>query len=490
MGNRIGISTWHLCDCPCSHLLTQPNASANSPQRDRHNIYSFRFITTYVLLIGLVLLSIVLMTNEYRFRFQQYTAGVNNQRERLDFLEGIEDPKEQLDEVRSTELTGVRAPQRLSLLARGLEGTLPTRVSAKSWHNVYSGDQRLSTNLLSQIFQTPDFVYIITIVTSLLTLLFVFDSVCGEKQQGTLKLLLANAVPRDVILIGKWIGGYISLALPFTVAVLGGLLYIQITGALNITGDDLSQFLAIYIIALGYISVVFTLGLLISSLTHHPSTSLLVSLLVWIGWILVVPNLAPVVAKLTTWLPAEETVTAEKNAVDRETDFKIHMASRSHELNYGRKGEQRAEKIKREGERRKRALDQFYHDNLNQQIQRSQNLARVSPPACFLFAATRLAGTGPELAIDFRAAQRKFQDADEEYNNWLWWGKHLKYQDGQRYMRDENWFQRDALPRFQLPRENLDDRIDAASFDLLLIVLFNVLFFMVSYAAFLRYDVT
>ena len=361
-------------------------------------------------------------------------------------------------------------------------------------HNIYSfrfgGDQRLSTNLLYQIFQTPDFVYIITVVTSLLTLLFVFDSVCGEKQQGTLKLLLANAVPRDIILIGKWVGGYLSLALPFTVAVLGGLVYIQVTGALNLTGNDLSQFLAIYVLALGYISVVFTLGLLISALTHHPSTSLLIALLVWIGWILVVPNLAPVVSKLTTWLPAEETITAEKDAVDRETRFKLHMASRSQELNYGRKGEQRAEKIKREGERRKRALEQFYHDNLNQQIERSQNLARISPAACFLFAATRLAGTGPELAIKFRTAQRQFQDADEEYSNWLWHGKHLKWRDGERYMRDENWFQREALPRFHMTREVMSDRVDAASFDMLLIVLFNVLFFMVSYAAFLRYDVT
>ena len=38
--------------------------------------------------------------------------------------------------------------------------------------------------------------------------------------------------------------------------------------------------------------------------------------------------------------------------------------------------------------------------------------------------------------------------------------------------------------------ESLDDSFDAALFDILLLAVFNVLFFMLSYTIFIRYDVT
>jgi len=38
--------------------------------------------------------------------------------------------------------------------------------------------------------------------------------------------------------------------------------------------------------------------------------------------------------------------------------------------------------------------------------------------------------------------------------------------------------------------QRLDDSIDAALMDILLLLVFNVLFFMLSYMFFLRYDVT
>jgi ABC-type transport system involved in multi-copper enzyme maturation permease subunit len=66
--------------------------------------------------------------------------------------------------------------------------------------------------------------------------MFVFDAICGEKERGTLKVLLSNSVPRDLVLLGKWIGGYISLAIPFLIALLGGIAYVYITGALQFKG--------------------------------------------------------------------------------------------------------------------------------------------------------------------------------------------------------------------------------------------------------------
>ena len=53
-----------------------------------------------------------------------------------------------------------------------------------------------------------------------------------------------------------------------------------------------------------------------------------------------------------------------------------------------------------------------------------------------------------------------------------------------------DWFKPDDLPRFDMQAERLNDSFNAALFDVLLLVVYNVLFFMLSYVFFLRYDIT
>lgn len=179
-----------------------------------HNILSFRFVVTYALLFCLVLMAMFLMTNDYQRRLQEFSTADGKVRENLAELVKIEDPAEQFQRIRRADFSALRRPTPLSLLALGLEGSLPTQVSSQSHFFVSSSDDRLGRNVLFDIFQTPDFVYVVNVVMSLLALLFVFDSVCGEKEQGTLKLLLSNSVPRDSVLLGKWVGGFSRSRLP------------------------------------------------------------------------------------------------------------------------------------------------------------------------------------------------------------------------------------------------------------------------------------
>ena len=149
-----------------------------------HNILSFRFVVTYALLFCLILMAMFLMTNDYQSRLQEYSTEDGKVREKLAELMKIEDPAEQFQRVRRADFSALRRPTPLSLLALGLEGSLPTQVSSQSRFFVSASDDRLGRNVLCDIFQTPDFVYGVNIVMSLLALLFVFDSVCGEKERG------------------------------------------------------------------------------------------------------------------------------------------------------------------------------------------------------------------------------------------------------------------------------------------------------------------
>jgi len=443
-----------------------------------NNILSFRFAISYVLLFALVLLAVFLMSNEYGTRQREYASISKKERARIDQLQRIEDPRALFRAFSAVSFNGLRQPRSASILARGLDDEIPIEVPAYGAIRGLSSAERAGRNALREVFQAPDFVYVVNVVMSLLALLFVFDSICGEKDQGTLKLLLAHSLPRDTLLLGKWVGGYISVAMPFSMAALAGFIYVYASGALN--ADGLWRFVLIYGLSLVYISAFFTLGLMISTLAHRTSTALLIALLVWICWILVVPNIAPVVARLVAPVPSRQVIESEKASIDREAQLLLNGIQKRKV--YG--DEKEVERIRSDVAGKMRKLEQFYVERLQVQIELTQNLARLSPSASYLFAATRLAGTGPVLAGYFDQSMARYQD---EYGRFR---RELYHATIGNNPQDGDWLRSEDMPRFFITLEKVADSLDAALFDVLLLLVFNALFFMLAYAFFLRYDVT
>ncbi|MEW6752360.1 MAG: ABC transporter permease subunit [Candidatus Latescibacterota bacterium] len=454
-----------------------------------HNVLSFRFTVTYALLFGLVLLALFLMGSNYQARFEEYTTAAEEQRAKVAELGKIEDPSKLFEEYQRASFSGVREPHRLSLLALGLDDVLPSQVPGSGYMRWVTSEDRLSTNLLFRLFQAPDFAYVVNVVMSLLALMFVFDAVCGEKEQGTLKLLLSNSVPRDLVLVGKWLGGLVCVTVPFLAAGLAGYVYGSVSGALGGEGAG-TRYLSVFLVSLLYVSAFFTLGLMISTIAHRSSTALLASLMVWVCWILVVPNVAPITARLLAPVPGRQVIEAEKQAIGREGNL-LQEAIRKRKV-YG--DQQEAEKIQQETERRQQKLEAFYQERMQTQVGLTQNLARLSPSASYLFAATRLAGTGPELARGFQQARERFQEEHSKRQGNLWQtlqqSGRITFTNGRVEVKDRDWFQPEDLPRFRILVEDLTTSLDQAAFDLLLLVVFNVLFFMLAFVFFLRYDVT
>ncbi|MEW6754004.1 MAG: ABC transporter permease subunit, partial [Candidatus Latescibacterota bacterium] len=52
--------------------------------------------------------------------------------------------------------------------------------------------------------QRIDFAFVVGTFLSLLAFLLSFDSIAGERETGTLPVVLANAVSRGTVLLGKW----------------------------------------------------------------------------------------------------------------------------------------------------------------------------------------------------------------------------------------------------------------------------------------------
>lgn len=448
------------------------------------HILSYRFAVIFILFFALILISIFILSDDYRRRFDNYQASAASHKEEINRIKAIKDPNQACRELIYTHgVHADRKPSGLSILTKGLEGHIPDEVHTAWWApGTRKLNKELYSNPLFSIFSVPDFSYIVNTILSLLSLLFVFDAVCGEKERGTLKLMLSNPLARDQILLGKWLGGYITLIVPFLGAVISGFIYLYLRKVIIYDKEILARMALLILVSLAYISLFFTLGIFISILCKKSSTALLVGLFTWMIWILVIPNLAPVISRITCPIPTMQKINAEKLAIDEEIRIKRRRISRTM-ISYGKEAEKMKEELEDEGKRRKDKLDKFYQDKLEGQMNISKVLSRISPSASFVYAATTLSQTGISQHNIFHSAYKRFQHDFKDYGD-------KSRKDMRAKKLKEDWLHPEELPKLEMRPTSLREDFQTILFDLLLLVVYTVIFFMGGYLGFLRYDVT
>ena len=192
-------------------------------------------------------------------------------------------------------------PQALSVLARGLDGDtgrllLITWSQPRRQPGASPFDQGTG-NPLHDLFGAPDVVHLFRFVFSLLALFFTYDAVCGERQRGTLALVFASSVGRYEFLVGKWLGGALSLLAtlaPAGALVGAGLLLVPVW---QLSGEEWLRAAAIGGVSLLYAAVFLGVGLAFSAWCGRASTALTVALALWAAWGIGVPQLARPVAR-------------------------------------------------------------------------------------------------------------------------------------------------------------------------------------------------
>ena len=451
----------------------------------RH-LLTLRFASTFVLILLLGSISMTLSSNMYLQNHEEYQARTRAYRQALDELEQEEDFWERWDGIfwRQGKSAAV-PPGPMSAVVQGLTSAYPAGIT------VYGSAERQSSvdrsrwrNPLMGLYDTPDIVYMVSVIMSLLAILFVFDAVSGEKEAGTLRLMLSNPLPRHTVLLAKWLGGLATLMVPFVLMFVGGIGYCWAKGTVSLEGDHAIRLVMLLVAAGLYISVFFTLGLLISCCTHRSSTSLFLSLFVWAGLVLAIPNLAPVLAKIIIPAPARGEVEAEKRAVDQEIDLRDRrLMMVSGELAYGEKIKHEREKLEQERKERKARWDRYLKDSVRAQSRWASVLGRISPSATWVYAATELAHTGASTFGSFEAAWRRMARAMAD-----------KHEALARIGRSTDWevepeLNFDDLPSLHLSYPDFGQTMDGVLNDLLLLAVLNVLLFMSAFARFLRYDV-
>jgi hypothetical protein len=138
-----------------------------------------------------------------------------------------------------------------------------------------------------------------------------------------------------------------------------------------------------------------------------------------------------------------------------------------------------------------RKIDEDFERNLDNQVELSRWISRVSPLSCFAMSATELTDTGLLNKRRFIKQVRDFQVALTRYTMTEW----LKYEkillkDGGPNVRSPDWSKiRARMPVFSYTPPAGTEYLHMILLDAGILVAVTFVFFILSFTTFLRYDV-
>ncbi len=437
-------------------------------------LLSLRFAMACIICLVVVLSSTWVLTKEYKESLADYRTNIVLH-------------KNEIEESNDLVGDGIKIDKPLNPMQIFFKG-LDQELTATATINAQSEPQfeaNYEGNPVGLLFPPIDLLFFIGIVMSLLAIAFSYDAVAGEKEMGTLKLLMSYSIPRDLVLLAKWIGGYLALIAPFLVAVLCGLVVLVLSPTVELRSQDWGALGLIMFCALLYLAAIYSLGIFVSTRTQLASTSITVLLMVWVLVVLVVPNTAPYLAAQLHPVRDFVLIDKEKYQIEQEEEQRFHEAWREwrekkpnspNNVRRSTWSALRRDQYLRLSDHHDKINDQF-SKQLDGQIRLGQYLSRISPLSSFAYAASDLAGTGIQ-------DRNRFLDLLPEYRREITTFGYQTYIDANLNQTEPNI---EGYPKFTFVESPLSDRI--AWVDILFLGMWNILFFMGAYLSFLRYDV-
>ena len=388
-----------------------------------------------------------------------------------------------------------RPPSTLAVLASGLEDATGRNTRISAYEEPFLADSKYNEQSILAIFGHLDFLLIMRVVFSLLALLFTYSAICGERENGTLKLMLVNPLPRDKIILGKLIGGMIGVGAPLLVSILVATLLILVQAQVQLTSAEWIRLLTFFLMCFLYIFCFLNIGLLISSVFRRAGSALLTGLVVWVFLVLVAPRGALITAASLLEVPTSAEVQEAKEQASRQSYREFRSWLQRYQRNNGLDSNDDVPQevvTAKQGElndfrdRVIARIDEDYSERQKAQETVARSLGRLSPAASFSFAGMRLADTGLDRKRRFLDAARNHQ---HRFREWV----HRKLREarekggasaaGGRARLDVG-----DMPVFAMPEVPTDSVLSSAVVDLTIIFLFGLFCFFGAFVAVRRYD--
>lgn len=428
------------------------------------NLMSLKFLFGTILCLVLVVISTVVSLQDYQSRMEEYDNTLA-----------------EFEKNRSWSMVRIlRKPEVLSIFACGFDKRFGNVTTSYASGRIPVESEFIETEESGQFaagFASIDFVFVVKVILSLLAIFLSYDAISGEYERGTLKLALSRPVSKASIILGKLIAGGVCMLIPMVMSFILGILIIQLIGGVGFTSEDWLRVALIFGVSVFCVMSFYMIGLVVSGRTRRAATSLLILLLIWIIGVFLIPGITTAIMdryRLKTPHPIDNIYAVWRDFSQNNPYKSSQGMSREAYNRY------RLERYELEDETNRTiwSMQRRYLNRLHSQADLVRWICRISPSESYAYAAEALARTDVESYRSFMRYVRSYYEPHRELRK--------------DYYRDRE--------KFEAERENYSEPVEAppmdfsASFraaapDICLLVVFNVLFFMLSVLFFVRYDV-
>ncbi len=428
---------------------------------------SLRFVIGFSVTIALTVLSTVMNVNDFKARQDDCVSA----QQEIKF-DGYRVPI-------------YRTPEVLSVLVEGKDRKLgnnaqidPMNVPSKT--SGYMGEYASQHHRYVSGFSSVDFAFVVRIVMSLLVIFLMYTAISEEKVRGTLKLSLANPLPRSTLLMGKLTGGLITVLLSLLVAFLVSIVILLVNPSVALGTEEWLRLGAVFGISALYLILFFAMSLFVSVTVNRPSVALTVLLQIWVFLAIVYPQIATAVIENAYKLPTQEQLDDRKAAAS--LPFQKEMLKVNEEIRANMaKGNSpdlsliaRLTDLGAKQAEARYGVDMETNNRMNHQLALVNTVTILSPMALYDQVAVRFSRTGSEEFDLFVAAVKRYWQVYVDMSK-------------ERFRNPQA--PRQKLPPFTSTHESLGASFVGSSVQIIILVLLTVMFAALAYARFLRKDV-
>jgi ABC-type transport system involved in multi-copper enzyme maturation permease subunit len=473
-------------------------------------ILSPKFAGTFLVCSILILLSVFTGIREYRAKMESYNAASMLVKQEL------------MQKTSWGRMSGkvYRQPDPIRIFAAGLDydigrwSSINEDRSAKMKNSAYSDDP------IFAIFRIIDFSFITRFILTLFAILFTYNAVNGERQDGTLRLVLSNSVSRSKYLIGKCVGAWLGLVVPISIPILLGLLLLLVF-AVPLTADHWIKIFTLLGFSLALFTFFITFGVLVSSLTRRSSVSFLVSLVTWVLLITIIPRAGVMAAGQIVNVPRMAEIESQISGYAQEKWQEFFSGMDDRWAKFESSGNisgnlddeilwqimEKEDSLRAEIEKEINLYDMRLREDLRQRKIYQQHIAfslsRISPVSAYQLGAMKLAAT------DVGIKSRYEESINSHRNQFYQFVKEKQKETGDRgrvmmsmtinedgsqsmsstRQRSKESLDISGIPEFQQPHIALSETISKLILDFGLILLVTIVAFAGAFVSFLKYDV-
>ncbi|MEM4188154.1 MAG: ABC transporter permease subunit [Candidatus Hadarchaeum sp.] len=345
----------------------------------RNNTRSFKFHLVTITVILLVTASFYTMWGDYKHRVARFSPTNNS-----------------LWEVSI-------APNPLSIFVKGLDARIGRTFTSNWFSRIICGSNPMEEQAAGFIL-TPDLLFLTTVVMTLIAIFFSFDLINGERETGTLQLLLSNAISRDAVIVGKTLGAMVCVLAPFIGSVLVGVIFLMLGADVALSLSDLGRLGLLLLASVVLIWSFFLLGTCASIVFSQSATSLVALLFLWAVLVFGVPNISPLIAEKLVGVPSQEFLLQKRSQTWVKPVVEREWAERRGDRYSAQRVREMFEMIVSENRR----LFEDYQQKLDRLVAYTDYASMLSPVGCYQVAATSIMGTGPRDYAHLKRALARY----------------------------------------------------------------------------------